>query len=172
MDLSRLEKEEAKAKRHWAMVCNLITERAVSMSWHTSWYPGLLVKLLSSDRDVVDGAMKVLKRDVEAHEALGRETSKELKDMYKESIMNSTLMVSIALIARAAKWKATAEVVEHAGAVFRGNMQSVINENANKEGRDQELRDNKSKTGALWTLYGMLRNSKLVSNFCREEVEP
>jgi hypothetical protein len=142
------------------------------MSWHTSWYPGLLAKLLSSDRDVVDDVMKVLKRDVEAFEALGKETSKELKDMYKESIMNSTFMLSIALIARRADWKATEEVIEHASAVFRGNMQSVINENANKEGRDRELRDNKSKTGAFWTLYGMLRNSKLVSKFGREEVLP
>ena len=158
-----------------ALVRCLAHRRALSSSWHSDSWPGLLALACSEDLDDVQRCVQVLRCDFrawsKAKELAGASTF--LRNLADQSPFNTTLMGELGLFAFATEDDAAVRETLRtvAMAVFRSWNQSKVVEDLHNVLRKKESRDTKNKTLSPPTIWDTARSSRILTQHRRHEQE-
>jgi hypothetical protein len=151
------------------LVTGIVAERAGSMVWHTSFYPGRLAGIFNEEASV--GIMEELKVCTGAWRAAQQQAGPILKKMVQRSPFGTTYMKWVVVIAEQGGWQCTNMLKELVAAVFSGIGQSKIIEDNNQRLRDRETRDNSSKEVAHLAIWQTPVVNNLLGQYGFSEVQ-
>lgn len=163
--------EDAQAELCCRFVGELLRQRCGSMMWHTAYYPGLLAPLLSSDPAAVELSMAVFKKHTLAFRAAASCQVSEVTQMHKRCVLQGEFFQACIHFAEKSEWQLSRELNELVAAIFRGFLQTKMNEDANQKIRDRETRACANKVQQHCTQWSVPIKAEVLADYERTEIK-
>ena len=133
--------EDARAHKAMDFLLTFMGQRVASCSWHSHSCPGLTAMLVSNVPATVTKGLAILEEMVKALEWTFTCGSAQGVKMAERSMLNGKLMMALVRLAKLTGFKDVnpplETLLQH---MWRGFLQSVMNERANQVLRDREIR--------------------------------
>ncbi|CAE8636574.1 unnamed protein product [Polarella glacialis] len=155
----------------WKLVVCLLRERASSMDWHTTSYPGSWAGMLSETQSLADASLAKFKTDWQAYVRARQIPTPVVQQMVGRSPLNSRVVEDMARLAGHCDWTIHADLKYRVRLIFKGWGHEKMFEDTNQKLRDYEERDGAGKVVQNFKAYQTPQVHGLIAQNRRVEID-